>query len=122
MSTPSEIVIDGTVYTPQNRAAPKRDGMPYVIARCTGAGVHAGYLESRDSEGVVVLRDARRIWYWKGAATLSELAVSGAKHPMECKIALAVDRHELRLGDVCELIHTQAKGAKMLQEVEAWTA
>lgn len=46
----------------------------YVIVRTYSAGVFAGTLVSRKGQGVV-LKDARRLWYWKGAASLSQLAV-----------------------------------------------
>ena len=36
----------------------------YVIARCSAAGVHAGVLIERAGQECV-LRDARRLWYWK---------------------------------------------------------
>lgn len=48
----------------------------YVIVRTYSAGVHAGILKShKDTE--VVLTKARRIWYWKGAFTLNEIANKG---------------------------------------------
>lgn len=120
MATPN-VQIDGVTYRPTT-STPERDGMPYVICRCTKAGVHAGYLESRNVEGYLTLRDARRVWYWSGAASLSELAVSGAKNVKDSKIAVPVDRQELLTSDVCEIIHTQAKGAAMLQGAPEWMA
>ena len=48
----------------------------HVIVRTYSAGVHAGILKSRDGKEAV-LTDARRIWYWDGAATLSQLAIDG---------------------------------------------
>ena len=58
------------------RLAPASIVGEYVIARCSAAGVHAGIVESTDAHHTV-LRDARRIWYWTGAASLSEIAVYG---------------------------------------------
>ena len=46
----------------------------YVIVRTHSAGVFAGNLLSRKGKEVV-LTNARRLWYWIGAASLSELAV-----------------------------------------------
>ena len=40
--------------------------MKYVIVRTYSAGVFAGELESRNGQEVV-LRNARRIYYWSGA-------------------------------------------------------
>lgn len=49
---------------------------PYVVVRTASAGVHVGVLGDRTGEEVV-LREARRIWYWKGANTLHEIALHG---------------------------------------------
>lgn len=48
-----------------------------VIVRTYSAGVHVGTLHSREGREVV-LKDARRIWRWRGANTLHELALHGA--------------------------------------------
>ncbi len=47
-----------------------------VIVRTYSAGVHFGYLVSREGREVVLER-SRRIWRWYGATTLSEIATSG---------------------------------------------
>lgn len=47
-----------------------------VLVRTYSAGVHFGTLASRDGREVV-LRDARRIWSWVGANTLSEISLRG---------------------------------------------
>lgn len=49
----------------------------FVLIRTHSAGVHCGTLA--DCSGtVMVLIDARRVWRWKGANTLHELALHGA--------------------------------------------
>ncbi len=67
---------------------------PYVIVRTYSAGVFAGTLESRKGQEVVMSK-ARRLWYWKGASSLSQLAMEGVKCPDECKFPCEVDRVEL---------------------------
>jgi len=47
-----------------------------VIVRTYSAGVHYGVLVSRDAD-TCVLRDAKRIWSWKGANTLHEISLRG---------------------------------------------
>jgi hypothetical protein len=71
-----------------------KKAMKYVIVRTQSAGVFAGFLESRKGQEVVV-RKARRLWYWKGAASLSQVAMEGVKCPSECKFPCEVDRIEL---------------------------
>ena len=50
--------------------------MAYVVVRTYSAGVHCGELVSRKGQEVT-LKNARRIWYWKGANTLNEIALHG---------------------------------------------
>lgn len=47
----------------------------YVIVRSHTAGVHAGWLESREGD-TVVLTESRRLWKWYGGS-LSEVANHG---------------------------------------------
>ncbi len=50
----------------------------FVIVRTYAAGVHVGTLVSNDAKKVV-LKDARRVWRWRGANTLHELSQKGAE-------------------------------------------
>ena len=58
---------------------------PYVIVRTYSAGVFAGTLEFHDGKEVT-LSNARRLWYWDGAATLSQLAMEGVSKPQNSKV------------------------------------
>jgi hypothetical protein len=93
---------------------------PYVILRGTRSGVHAGFLVARDEHGMYVLRSARRIWRWVGAATLSDLAMFGAASPNECKFSSPADRTEIARDDVCEVIHCATSGQRMIEECPLW--
>jgi hypothetical protein len=48
----------------------------FVIVRAGAAGVHTGYLVSQGGNAVT-LREARRVWRWRGARTLHEMALRG---------------------------------------------
>ena len=56
----------------------------YVIVRTYSAGVFAGTLTKREGKEVE-MTGARRLWYWAGAASLSQLAQSGTSRPKDCK-------------------------------------
>jgi hypothetical protein len=56
---------------------PKNQKRKIVLVRTYSAGVHVGELVSRDGKEVT-LKDAHRIWRWRGANTLTELALRGA--------------------------------------------
>lgn len=50
----------------------------FVLVRTYSAGVHVGTLTSKSGRDVT-LADARRVWRWKGANSLSELSQKGAE-------------------------------------------
>ncbi len=67
-----------------------------VLIRTYSAGVHIGYLQKRESTlaGIEVrLVKSRRVWYWVGAASLSQIAQSGVADPThkDLKFAMEVD-------------------------------
>lgn len=83
----------------------------YVIVRARDAGVHAGeYISHAGRE--VLLKNSRRLWYWKAAASisLSGVAVSGVTNAS--KIAPAVDR--ILIGDACEIIPCTKKARESI--------
>ena len=90
-----EIKIDGQIYVPKGTEKfelPKpKNNMPYVIVRTYSAGVFAGYLKGREGKEAILV-NARRIWFWKGAATLSQLAMSGTSDPNGCKFPEEVSK------------------------------
>ena len=90
----------------------------HVIVRTYSAGVFFGILVSRKGQEVV-LKNARRVWYWKGAASLSQLAVDGTKCPAECKFPVAVARVELT--QAIEILDTTPAARKSLEEVAVWS-
>ena len=91
----------------------------YVIVRTYSAGVFAGHLESREGKEVV-LSDARRLWYWAGAASLSELAVRGVSKPQDCKFPVAVPK--ITLTEAIEIIECSVEAETSIREVPEWTA
>lgn len=91
--------------------------MGYVICRTYSAGVFAGTLESREGKEVV-LTNARRLWYWDGAASLSQLAQSGTSKPKKCKFPTPVDR--VTLTEAIEILDVTPEAQKSIEEVPVW--
>jgi hypothetical protein len=91
----------------------------FVIVRTNSAGVFAGELISRTGQEVV-LENARRLWYWKGAASLSQLATTGTSDPKGCKFPVAVPRVELL--QAIEILDVTPEAQKSIAEVPVWTA
>lgn len=99
-----KITINGVDYVPADSVkdvAEPVDGMRYCIIRTYSAGVHAGYVKSQNGKEVV-LCNARRLWKWAGAFTLSEMAVNGVSKPNECRFATTVP--EIILTEAIEII------------------
>jgi len=88
-----------------------------VIVRTYSAGVFAGEMVSRKGREVV-LTNARRLWYWAGAASLSQMAVTGTSKPGQCKFPVAVPRVELL--EVIEILDCTADAWKSIQGVPVW--
>ena len=101
----------------QQTMAPLKDGLKYVICRTYSAGVFAGYLESRKGKEVV-MRQARRVYYWAGAASLSQLCTDGTSAPGSCKFPVAVDRVELT--EAIEILDCTEKAQKSIEGVSVW--
>ncbi len=89
----------------------------YSIVRCQGAGVFmAVVVERKGTEAT--LRDSRRLWYWAGAASLSQLAVEGTKKPDECKFPIAMPEQEVT--GVLEVIPVTDAAKKSIDGVKVW--
>lgn len=66
----------------------ENNNQKYII-RCDRAGVfYAEIAERRGDEAD--LANARRLWYWDGAASLSQMATDGVKMPENCKFTVTV--------------------------------
>ena len=89
----------------------------YVIVRTYSAGVFAGNLHSRDGKEAV-LKDARRLWYWAGAASLSQLAVEGTSKPKDCKFPVAVP--SVTLTEAIEILDVTPKAESSIRSVPEW--
>ena len=90
-----------------------------VIVRTHSAGVFLGTLEYRNGQEVE-LTNARRLWMWAGAASLSELSVVGTSKPEQCKFPVAVP-HVL-LTQVIEILSVTEAAEKSIEGVPVWTA
>lgn len=118
----NEMKINGIDYVrkdsiKQVQSASLKDGLEYCIVRTYSAGVFAGYIESREGKEVVI-RQARRLWSWAGAASLSQLAAEGTKKPSDCKFPCAVDK--IIVTEAIEIIPCTDAAMKSIAEVKIW--
>lgn len=94
----------------------------YVIVRCRNAGVHSGTLDSRVN-GVVKLKNSRRLWRWWSKFTLSGLAMTGVLKgkESECKFSCVVPEIDLTESDVAEVIYCTAEAKESIESIEEHT-
>jgi hypothetical protein len=91
----------------------------YVIVRTYSAGVFAGNWHSQRSLEVN-LQNARRLWKWSGAASLSQLAVDGVKNPGDCMFPCEVP--SIYLLQAIEIIPCSEKAKESIKSVKNWEA
>ena len=90
----------------------------YVIVRGDRSGVFAGVLESQEGREVE-LTDCRRLWYWEGANSVSDIALIGTSKPNECNFCAPVT--SIMLTDVIEIIPATDRAENVLRGVKPWT-
>ncbi len=87
------------------------------MVRTYSAGVHFGELVEKVGQQAI-LKNARRVFYWTQAASLSQLAMEGSKDIDKCKIAMKVD--EILLYRVIEVIPLSVDAKIQLEGAKEW--
>ena len=88
-----------------------------VIVRGDRSGVFFGTLVEKDGSEIT-LKNCRRIWYWNGAASISQLAAEGTKKPDECKFTVSVDN--IIILDAIEIIPCTEMAINSIEGVKEW--
>jgi hypothetical protein len=94
--------------------------MDYVLVRTYAMGVFAGELDPSSTETLKILHNARRIWYWNGAASLSQLATDGTSDPKGCKFPCEVSKVELTSPQGFEVLQVTEKARESIKSVPIW--
>lgn len=89
----------------------------YYIIRADRAGVFAGNIKERNGSEVT-MTNVRRLWYWDGAASLSQMAVDGVSKPRNCKFTVVVP--EMTILGVIEIIPCSEKAEESIKAVKVW--
>ncbi len=92
-----------------------------VIIRADRAGVFFGTLTEAEPCGdkrCVELRDVRRLWYWDGAASITQLAVDGTRKPDNCKFSPT--QESVVVDGVIEIHPCTDKAVKSIEGVKEW--
>lgn len=89
------------------------------IVRCYGAGVFFGEVKemTSDANGMNVrLGNARKVWYWDGAAAVEQLSQEGCND--SSKVTMAVP--ELVVANAVQIISCSDKAIKNLEAKKEW--
>ncbi|MCM1216548.1 MAG: hypothetical protein NC548_18745 [Lachnospiraceae bacterium] len=66
------------------------------------------------------MTNCRRLWYWEGAASLSQLATEGTSKPKDCKFTVIVE--EMTIFGVIEIIPCTEQAIQSIDNVAVWKA
>lgn len=90
-----------------------------VIIRSNCAGVFYGTLAEYDEVNrTAEIHNCRRLWYWSGACSLSQLSVDGTKSPSSCQFTLYVP--SMQVMEVIEIIPCTDKAIESIENVAIW--
>ena len=91
--------------------------MSKYMVRGDRSGVCYGDRTNRDGREVTI-SNVRRLWYWDGAASLSQLAAEGVKKPGNCKFTMTVST--ITILDAIELLPCTVDAEKSIEGVREW--
>lgn len=88
-----------------------------VIVRADRAGVFFGTLSAKGGNEVQ-LTDARKLYYWSGAAAIEQLALEGPGNPKQCQFTV-VNKESSIMG-VIQIIPCTEKAITNIENVPEW--
>lgn len=87
------------------------------IFRGDRSGVFYGELADKNGQEVEI-KNCRRLWYWDGACSISEISLSGVKNPNNCKFTVTVE--SLVITDCIEIDVCTEKAIENIESVKVW--
>ena len=87
-----------------------------IIARIDRAGVFHGTLDHIDND-IIRMTDTRRIYYWNGALSVTDMAANGLTGG---KISAPVTKVEFMTDKVIELNECSEGAAKSIETIKPW--
>ena len=87
------------------------------VIRANDAGVFFGRISAIDGD-TIEITNCRRLWYWAGAASISQIANDGVSKPEECKFPAPVKKQ--MIFGVIEIIPASEKSIHSISGVKQW--
>jgi len=88
-----------------------------VIVRADKAGVFFGTLTKKEGNEVQ-LSNARKLYYWSGAAAVEQIAVDGVANTGSCKFTVVND--EITVNNYIQILTCTEKAITNLENVKEW--
>lgn len=88
-----------------------------VIVRADRAGVFFGILTKKEGSEVQ-LSNARKLYYWSGAAAVEQLAVDGVSNARDCKFTVV--NEEITINNYIQILTCTEKAITNLKNVKEW--
>lgn len=105
-----------------NMLLPKKG--EYTMVRGNRAGVFVGSVDGAEYNAIgtitVRLTNCRWLWWWEGAASLSELALLGTSKPKSCKFPAETPSQTIY--DVVQTLPVTETARESIASVPVWTA
>lgn len=116
MNNQQEATIGGVTYILTPKTA-EENGLQYVLIRAKSAGVFVGYLQRKDLTEVDLV-NSRRLHYWDGADSVSQIALEGVTEPQNCRFAMVVPF--MTISEWIEIIPVTEVAKQNIAEVPIW--
>lgn len=120
-----KLELNGITYVREDLCCNKNhvdtEGLKAVLIRSYASGVHFGFFkEEKDllSGKQVTLVNSRRVHYWEGACSISQLALEGTKKPDDCRISVTLP--EITITQVIEVIPLSVASYNNLNSINEW--
>ena len=88
------------------------------VFRGDRSGIFFGTLLEKDGQEVLI-GNCRRIWYWEGACSLTDIANIGTTCPNNCKFTIATE--SMMITDCIEILPCTEQAIKVIESVKPWT-
>lgn len=91
----------------------------YHIIRCYEAGVFFAQIKAHDKANrIITLQNARKIFYWEGAAAVEQIAMEGVKNRAASKFTMVVP--EMDVANPIQIIPCTREAVECINLVNVW--
>ena len=90
----------------------------YVIVRSNEAGVFFGILSAKEGTELT-LTNARKVYYWSGAACVEEMSQHGIQNLKDSKLTIFVDT--IIISNYVQILFCSEEAIENIKNAKSWT-